>query len=527
MALVACEGDNKEFLGAVSSASPEASRAGEFILKKGGNAVDASIAISFALAVTEPAMSGLGGGSQVLLSIKNQKPIAINGTTFSPGATVIESLDTLSYHRRGTIPSTVKVLDYLYRSYGSGNVLWEELVQPAIEYAENGFEVGPFRAKVYQEYAEKLKESPHNTYLFFIDGKVPKVGERLKQPILAKTLKRIAKFGADDFYKGKIAQAIADDMRENEGWISLEDLKRFSDPEELEPLTITFNGHEVYSQPPPCGGWTALMIMKLLEVKSQGNEHGINDLIEALYLGQNDRRQHPVTDLINYETQVAEKLSDVYIQKLLKSAADSENSREIIKEGSGETTHFSVVDSEGTAIAVTASINAYFGSQAASERLGFLYNSYMDDFTFGDHEHPFAIRPNAMAYSSMSPTIVQKNGENLLVIGSPGSSRIISSVAQLAAQWTYNQDLGHLIKKPRVHVNRNRIYLEEKNDTLQVDGNLIQKYDLKFRVPNESLIIHEQLNSYYGGIHAIAKEKSKWVGVADPRRDGHAIIVKN
>ncbi|WP_420322343.1 gamma-glutamyltransferase family protein [Flagellimonas sp.] len=525
--LVACKNNNDQILGAVSSAAPEASHAGELILKKGGNAVDAAIAVSFTLAVTEPAMSGLGGGSQVLLSIKNQKPIAINGTTFSPALTNAQSGDTLSYHRRSTIPSTVKVLDYLYRHYGSGKVTWEELVQPAIGYAENGFEIGPFRAKVYKRYAEKLKSSPHNTHLFLIDGRVPRLGEKLKQPILAKTLRRIAKFGADDFYKGEIAQSIADDMRENQGWISLEDLQRFPEPKELEPLTIAYRDHQVYSQPPPCGGWTALMIMKLLDVKSQGNELGINDLIEALYLGQNDRRQHPVTDLIDYEAQVAEKLSDVYIQNLLKSAVDSEDSAEIIKEGSGETTHFSVVDSEGTAIAVTASINAYFGSLAASERLGFLYNSYMDDFTFGDPEHPFALQPNAMAYSSMSPTIVQKNKENVLVIGSPGSSRIISSVAQLSAEWIYDQDISHLVKKPRIHVNRNRAYLEEKKDTLLVDKNLVQKYNLEFRVPNESLIIYEQLNSYYGGIHAIAKEKSKWVGVADPRRDGLALIVKD
>ncbi|WP_431123925.1 gamma-glutamyltransferase family protein [Flagellimonas flava] len=526
MTFIGCEDDNKNFLGVVSSASPEASRAGEVILKKGGNAVDAAIAVSFTLAVTEPAMSGLGGGSQVLLSTKNQKPIAINGTTYSPEATVSESGDTLSFHRRSTIPSTVKVLDYLYRHYGSGKVKWEELVQPAIGYAENGFEIGPFRAKVYQKYAEKLKASPHNTHLFLIDEQVPRIGEILRQPILAKTLKRIAKFGADDFYKGEIAQSIAIDMMENQGWLSLEDLQYFPDPQELEPLAITYQGHQVYSQPPPCGGWTALLIMKLLEANSQGKQPSTDDIIDALFLGQNDRRLNPVVDLVDYETQVAQKLSDDYVQKLLASTNEAEDSSEEIKTNSGETTHFSVVDSEGTVIAVTSSINAYFGSLAASERLGFLYNSYMDDFVFGNPEHPFVLRPNAMAYSSMSPTIVQKNGENALVIGSPGSSRIISSVAQLTSQWIHEKDIAKLIEKPRVHVNRNRAYLEEKEDTIHVDRQLVQKYDLEFRVPDESLIIYEQLNSYYGGIHAIAKEKSQWIGVADPRRDGLSIVVK-
>ena len=525
MVFFSCTDTNEEFLGVVTSASPEASEAGEEILKKGGNAIDAAIAVSFALAVTEPAMSGLGGGTQVLLSIKDQTPIAINGTTFSPQGTIPSSGDTLTYHRRSTIPSTVKVLDYLYQNYGSGKVSWEELVQPAIAFAENGFEIGPFRGKVYQKYEAKLQESPYNTSLFLIEGKAPKIGQRLKQPILAKTLKRLAKYGADDFYKGEIAQAIASDMEKNNGWITLEDLQNFKAPEELAPLSISYGNHNVYSQPPPCGGWTTLLIMKLIEAKSKGDQITADDIIEALYLGQNDRRKHPVTNLIQYDSLVTEKLSERYVQQLLAQVSDSVVNKEKRTKNSGETTHFSVVDASGTAISVTSSINAYFGSLAASKELGFLYNSYMDDFTFEKPGHPFALRPNAMAYSSMSPTIVQNNGENVLVIGSPGSSRIISSVAQLTAKWIERQDISKIIGETRVHVNRNRVYLEEKKDTALVDTDLIEKYHLNFRFPDESLILHQPLNPYYGGIHAIAKEKSSWMGVADPRRDGVSIFV--
>lgn len=525
MVFLTCNDIDGEFLGVVASASPEASQAGEKILKKGGNAIDAAIAVSFSLAVTEPAMSGLGGGTQVLLSIKNQPPIAINGTTFSPEGTQSVSGDTLTYHRRSTIPSTVKVLDYLYQKYGSGNVSWEELIEPAIEFAEKGFEIGPFRGKVYQKYEAKLQESPYNTSLFLIDGEAPKTGQRLKQPILAKTLKRLAKYGADDFYKGKIAQAIASDMEKNNGWITLEDLQNFKDPKELTPLSITYDDHNVYSQSPPCGGWTTLLIMKLLEAKSNGDQINTDDIIEALYLGQNDRRKHPVTDLIQYDSLVNEKLSEQYVRQLLTLVSDSTASKETSIKNSGETTHFSVVDASGTAIAVTASINAYFGSLASSEELGFLYNSYMDDFTFEKPGHPFALRPNAMAYSSMSPTIVQKNGENVLVIGSPGSSRIISSVAQLTSKWIERQDISKIISETRIHVNRNRVYLEEKKDTALVNDNLVEKYNLEFRFPDESLMIQGQLNPYYGGIHAISKENSNWIGAADPRRDGLSIYV--
>ncbi|WP_181899537.1 gamma-glutamyltransferase family protein [Flagellimonas nanhaiensis] len=523
--VLSCSTKEKNVLGVVSSATPEASKVGEQILKMGGNSFDAAVAVSFALAVTEPAMSGLGGGTQILLSTKNQTPVAINGTTFSPRGTLVDSQDTLSYHRRSTVPSTVKVLDYLYRNYGSGNVSWEELLQPAIELAEKGYEVGPFRSKVYQKYGDRLKSSPFGTDLFLLQGEVPKSGQKIKQQVLAKTLRRLATHGADDFYKGEIANTIAEDMQKNGGWISLKDLEEFPEPKVLEPLTIQYGEHRVYSQPPPCGGWTALLILELLEQKIQNQEWDKNALIEALYLGQNDRRLNPVTDLIEYDSLVETKLGKDHIEKLMEIGPDSIKVSEVQEKKTGETTHFSIVDNQGNAIAVTASINAYFGSLAASEKLGFLYNSYMDDFVFEKPEHPFALRPNAMAYSSMSPTIVQKNAENVLVIGSPGSSRIISTVAQLTAKWINQKDITALISSNRIHVNRKRVYLEKKSDTLEINNDLIKKYDLEFRVPDESLILKDGLNPYYGGVHAIAKEDSVWIGAADPRRDGLYITV--
>ena len=314
-------------------------------------------------------------------------------------------------------------------------------------------------------------------------------------------------------------------MKKNGGWISLKDLREFPEPQVLEPLTVQHGKHEVYSQPPPCGGWTALLILELLEQKKQNQEWDKNALIEALYLGQNDRRINPVTDLVQYDSLVKTKLTKDYVEKLLMVGPDSINIKEAQEKQTGETTHFSIVDSKGNAIAVTASINAYFGSLAASEKLGFLYNSYMDDFTFEKPEHPFALRPNAMAYSSMSPIIVQKNGENVLVIGSPGSSRIISTVAQLTSKWISQKDITSLISSKRIHVNRKRVYMEKKGDTLEIDSSLMQRYGLEFRVPNGSLILKDELNPYYGGVHAIAKQDSVWIGAADPRRDGLSITV--
>jgi len=509
---------NDEIFGVVTAATPEASIAGEQIFLRGGNAIDVAVAVSFALGVTEPAMSGLGGGTQVLLSIKNLPPISINGTTLSPASTPTHIKDTLTYHRRSTIPSTVKVLDYIWRKYGSGKISWEELLKPAIELAEKGFSLGEFRAKVYEQSKNKLLESHFNTSFFLSNGRnIPKTGDIIKQPQLAKTLKRLAAYGANDFYNGIIAKEIAQDMKMNGGWITLNDLQNFPAPKELTPLSINYNGFEVYSQPPPCGGWTTLLILNLLEQITNNKVISDEDIIKALYLVHNDRENKPITNLLHYDSIVNIKLSNEYADKLLQEKAFFDMKKE--EEGSGETTHFSVVDSEGNAIAVTSSINAFFGGLAASKELGFLYNTYMDDFIFEDPDHPFAIRPNAMAYSSMSPTIVQEKGENVLVIGSPGSSRIISSVAQITAKWIENRNINKLIKTPRIHVSKNYIYMESKKDTGLIDLDFIKNFDLKFKIPNENLM-NNNLNPYYGGIHAIAKEHKIWVGVADPRRDG-------
>jgi gamma-glutamyltranspeptidase/glutathione hydrolase len=524
-ALSCKQNSENNIIGLVSSATPEASKVGEQIFLKGGNAIDVAVAVSFALGVTEPAMSGLGGGTQVLLSIKNGKPFAINGTTLSPANTPTNIADTLTYHRRSTIPSTVKVLDYLWRTYGSGKVSWSELLDPAISLAENGFTVGKFRAKVYNQYEAKLLKSKFNTSFFLIDGnRIPVENEILKQPVLANTLKRLAKFGANDFYIGEIAKDIAKDMQKHNGWITMKDLQDFPQPNEVPALVSSYKEMNVFSQPPPCGGWTVLLALNVMELLSK--EHTLNntDITEALYIAHNDRDVDPITDLVNYDSIVNIKVSKDYAELLLTNNSDLNKKKE--NNESGETTHFSVVDPFGNVIAVTSSINAYFGSLSASSDLGFLYNTYMDDFIFENPDHPFAIRPNAMAYSSMAPTIVQQDGKNVLVLGSPGSERIISSVAQITAKWIENNDIDKLIKDSRIHVSKNNLYLEDEDDYISINKYILEKCELQNKHANKNLVITKGLNAYYGGIHAIAKENEKWVGVADPRRDGKSIEVK-
>lgn len=512
----------KSKAGVVSAASPEAAEAGRLILDKGGNAADAAVATAFALGVTEPAMSGLGGGTQILLSIPGKDPVAINGTTFSPASTPVDaSKEDLKYHRRSTIPSTVKVLEYVWKNYGSGKISWAEVLEPAIGYAEKGFEVGVFRHLVYKKYEKVLLESPHHTHFFLTpEGRIPAPGETIRQPLLAKTLRTLADKGAADFYLGSIAREIAADMAANGGWITAKDLENFPDPKELPALHTTFRDYEVYSQPPPCGGWIVLQLLNLLEENSVEvlADPGIRmqKLVEALYLGHHNRDIAPVTDLNNYTGETDYKTEKKGLEEI-KAYWPANHSDQ-----SGETTHFSVVDESGMALAVTASINAYFGAAAASENLGFLYNTYMDDFILGDPGHPFAIGPGKMAYSSMSPTVVRRDQENVLVLGSPGSARIISSVAQIVQAWVDapQKDIQTIVAQPRIHVYDNKAVFEAQHFPQQdAIFDYLHNQGMKIAFPSYDLT-KNGLNAYFGGVHAIARENGVWVGAADPRRDG-------
>ena len=384
--------------GAVTSASPEATKAGMDILKKGGNAVDAAIAVAFALGVSEPAMSGIGGGTQVQIYLPNESiPFTINGSTISPAATPTAfEKDSLKGYLRTTIPSTVKVLQFLYDNYSNQQLDWAALLAPAIELAENGFDMGSYRTKVYEKYEEKLYNGLPTTaeyYPLLADAKTT-------QPKGVQALQLIAEEGAKSFYQGTIADAIVEDMQANEGWISKADLMNFPNPEILPSVHFKHNGFDVYTQPEPCGGWVVKAILEELTALRKANlgDNDLQLLVKAIHFGHELR-----------QTKAQEKIAS----------------------NTGETTHFSVVDANGLAISVTASINAYYGAGVANEKYGFLYNSYMDDFNFKDTTNKYAIGPKKMAYSSMSPTIVMKEGKVVMVIGSPGSARIISTVAQL------------------------------------------------------------------------------------------------
>ncbi len=513
------QGQDQRFAGAVSSATPEATAAGVTILEAGGNAVDAAIAVSLALAVSEPAGSGIAGQTVMLIRDRDAEPVVVHGTTWSP-ATIPETVtrEQLVYgHSAATVPSTPAVLDLAHKRFGSGEMPWSALFEPAIDIAEQGFTVGPFGARSFQRYAPQLAQQPAAASIFLRpDGQPWQSGERFRQPLLAATLRRLARHGAEDFYRGEIAQEIVADVAANGGWISAADLHDFPEPRIVPALRTDYRGHTVYSLPPPFGGWVMLQILELLE-QMPAEELAGDDarrrlaLLDAIAIAQDSRRQRPVSRFIDYADEIAGKISPATAEALLEAYRATRG---------GETTHFSVIDGDGMAVSVTQSIDSFFGAHVAHPRLGFLYNNYMQNFRLEDDGSPFVLKAREMPLSSMSATIATRDGETVLVLGSPGSARIISAVAQVTSHWIdVGSGIDSAVAAFRVHVvPPDRAYVEGELLPPELLSGMARR---QFRLARPAFGVSDsQLDAYFGGVHALALENGAWTGAADPRRDG-------
>lgn len=505
--------------GVVASATPDATAAGVLVLERGGNAIDAAVAVAFSLGVTEPAGSGLCGQAFLLVQRPGQPAFVINGSTLSPAATPASaSRDELRGRRASTVPSMVKVLAFAHARFGSGKLFWPDLLAPAIHSAETGFELGRFRRAIIARYAPLLRRDPEVARTFLRgDGTIPDVGDRIVQPALAATLRRLADAGGEDFYRGEIAAAIAADMAAHGGWITRDDLRAFPEPRVSAALRGTYRGWDVFTLPPPAGGWVVLRALRLLEqVPSEtlaGGRDAIVWMAEALLAAHRDRVERPVTDLLRYGRQVQERIDRPFVMS---------------REDGGETTHFCVADGSGMVVSATLSLNSYFGAKVMSKRLGMLYNNYMREFVVGDPEHAFALAPRAMPYSSMSATILSKDDIPQLAVGSPGSRRIISAVVQVICHWVDGgRSITDAVAEPRIHVvpETDTLMFESRPEDPGLIGELEQR-GFKLVVPLSSLA-GTGGNPYFGGVHALARTGSgPWRAAADPRRDGAVMRVR-
>jgi gamma-glutamyltranspeptidase/glutathione hydrolase len=520
--------------GMVASACPEATAIGVRVLENGGNAVDAAVAVGFALAVSYPAAGNLGGGGFMLMRMADGEISFIDFREKAPEAArrdmyldesgdVIEDLSVRGHLASG-VPGTVAGLWMAHGKYGS--IPWGELLSPSVELAVKGFKLSPQLAASLERLHPKLERWPCLGKFFDRDRTPLEPGDLLAQPDLAATLRIIAAEGPDGFYTGRTAGLIAAEMIRGGGLITEKDLASY-EAVEREPVTGSYRGFGIVSAPPPSsGGIVLLEILNILEGYSlDGGAGSVHRVIEAerrayadraRWLGDPDFVEMPTTRLISkeYADNMRNSINDIATPSL-----ELESSRDTHRE-SEETTHYSIVDSEGNAVAVTTTLNGAYGSYVVVEGAGFLMNNEMDDFSvkpgvpnmYGlTGSEANAIGPGRRMLSSMTPTIVTRNGESWLVLGSPGGSTIITTVAQVIMNIIdLRMDPLQAVDAPRYHHqwSPDLVYFEEgafnsdEKKALEKMGHV-----LKERPP-------------IGDVQLIFRDGSTLVGVSDKRGGG-------
>ncbi|EED36648.1 gamma-glutamyltransferase [Luminiphilus syltensis NOR5-1B] len=468
--------------GMVVAAEPLAAEAGLAMLERGGNAVDAAVATGFALAVTLPRAGNLGGGGFMLLHDKetNQQtfidyresaPASATRDMYLKADGTVDKALTYFSHKAAGVPGTVAGLIHALNRYGTLDL--KTVVAPAIALAEEGFAVSPALHASLSARADRLARNPEANRVYLGgDGVAPAIGDTLRLPDLAMTLKRIAEQGREGFYGGETARLIAEDMSANGGLITLDDLARYQ-PIEREPVHGTFRGYTVVSSPPPSsGGVHILQMLNLLEplpMADYGHNSAsyLHHLIEVMKLAYADRSLHlgdpdynwvPTAELIDKE--YATERRKLIDRNRATPSVDIAPGNILPPEGT-QTTHYSVVDAAGNVVSNTYTINFSFGNGIVVPGTGMLLNNEMDDFAarpgFANaygliQGEKNAVAPNRRPLSSMTPTIVFKNDEPWLVTGSPGGSVIITTVLQTILNATvFDMNVAEALAVPRVH----------------------------------------------------------------------------
>ncbi len=471
--------------GMVASQHELASRIGVDVMRKGGNAVDAAVAVALALAVVYPEAGNLGGGGFMLIRFKDGATRAIDYREMAPQAAhrdvfidkngeLIrgEGGSQIGYRASG-VPGTPAGLDLAFKSFGSKKVAWRDLVEPARRLAQDGYVLSNRLAELFVAYKDDLAKYEDSRKIFLNNGSYFKEGDVLRQPDLAQTLARMQKFGANEFYTGKTAQLIADDMKRNQGLMTLEDLKNYRAVERT-PLRGSYRGHEIITMPPPSsGGIVMLQVLNMLErydiaklgYNSAQRYHLVAESLRrafadrAAYLGDPDFAKVPTSQLI--DKKYAEKRAESINLTQASKSSELGAGEVTISEGT-ETTHFTVADADGNVVTNTYTINDLYGSAVTIKGTGVLMNDEMDDFAarpgkpnmFGLIQgENNSVQPKKRPLSSMTPTIVlRKDGSFWFALGARGGPRIISAVTQAVINVVdHGLNIQAAIDAPRIH----------------------------------------------------------------------------
>ncbi|MGH9787644.1 MAG: gamma-glutamyltransferase, partial [Candidatus Acidiferrales bacterium] len=553
---------------------PQAADVGLEILRRGGNAVDAAVAVAFALAVTHPQAGNIGGGGFMLIRKANGETVFIDYREAAPAAATAEMyLDaegnvtpkaSTEGWRASAVPGTVAGLEFALKNHGTQP--WDKVIDPAIRLADKGFLVSPRLSEDIQENAAKLSRFAETRDLFLRDGKALPPGEKLKQKNLARTLKTIAQGGARAFYQGSIAATLESEMKRNGGLITRGDLAAYQ-VKVRQPLVGHFRGFEIVTAPPPSSGGVALLEMLntldlLLPADARAQDTAAIHVVaesmrrafadRARYLADPDFACIPVAALTSPE--YAARLSVSINRERASSSAGLKMPDALAPVGGGagpasggvgckpgaqvagregsNTTHISVIDSDGNAVANTYTLNDSFGSGVTVPGLGFLLNDEMDDFTAKPgapnmfklvQSDANKIGPGKRPLSSMTPTIVARDGKTVLVLGSPGGGRIINSVLLvLLNRLAFKLPLPEAVALPRYHH-------QWLPDTLFVEKEMFtgQQLDALRALGHDVRDVSEMSSSgpkFIGQVNAIERDpkNGELIGVGDGRRGGVA-----
>jgi gamma-glutamyltranspeptidase/glutathione hydrolase len=452
---------------------------GVAVLRSGGNAVDAAVAVGFALAVTHPFAGNIGGGGFMLIRFADGRATFIDFREQAPGkarhdmyldASGKPTDDSVIGWRSVGVPGTVRGFELAHKKYG--HKPWAELVRPAVNLAANGIPVSHYQTESWKQYGSLLSQFPESKRIFLKGGVYYDWREVFRQPELARTLDRIAGVGVNDFYDGKTAHLIADAMSKNGGEITLADLHDYQAVERV-PMEGDYKGYHIITSPPPSSGGVGLLQMLAMlnttgyEKNGTGSAQSYHYLAEVMrryyadrneYLGDPDFVKNPITALLN-PAYVSARRATIDPEH----ATPSEQVNPGLPAGTEgtETTHYNIVDEQGNSVAVTYTLNSAYGSGVTVPGAGFLLNDEMDDFAskpgtpnkFGlvqDEKNSIASRKRPL--SSMVPTIILKDGKPFLVLGSPGGSTIITAVLQVIVNVIdFGLNVQDAIDFPRIH----------------------------------------------------------------------------
>jgi gamma-glutamyltranspeptidase/glutathione hydrolase len=465
--------------GMVVTAQHLATEVGVDVLKKGGNAVDAAVAVGYALAVVYPAAGNLGGGGfmtiqladgrKAFLDFREKAPLAATANMYLDAAGNVIKGSTTTGHLAVGVPGTVSGLETALAKYGT--MKRADVIAPAIRFAEQGFVLDQGDADMFATATEAFKVDPATSAIFLNKGQAFVAGDRLVQRDLAATLKAIAEAGAAGFYKGPVAQAIVASSQAGKGILTQADLDQYK-TRELAPVECDYRGFHIVSAPPPSSGGVIICeILNVLEgypLKDWGfrSAAAVHVQIEAMrhayvdrnsYLGDPDFVKNPLDRLLDkaYAAKIRAAIDPA------KASVSQDLKPGVAPHEGSNTTHYSIVDASGNAVSVTYTLNDWFGAKVTAAKTGVLLNDEMDDFTaklgvpniYGLVQgEANAIAPGKRPLSSMSPTIVSKDGKTVMVVGTPGGSRIITAVLHTIINVIdYGMNVQEAIDAPRFH----------------------------------------------------------------------------